>query len=98
MEQLKSWYNSLPPSFRMQDAPQARLSAMGTLHLSYLTAQMTAYKAILRTLDNNFEDNECSRTCRAGADDICKAVIIFMQRLRPEHLGGIIFTAYPDCC
>ena len=93
MEELKSWYGSLPLSLRMQDAPQARLSAMGTLHLSYLTAQMTAYKAIMRTLDNNLEDNERSRACRAGADDICKAVVNFVQRLKPEHLVGITFTA-----
>ncbi|GAM88031.1 hypothetical protein ANO11243_060600 [Dothideomycetidae sp. 11243] len=83
---LKQWYSELPPSLSIGETKSGRLSPNGYLHLSYLAAEVTLHRAIVRSHNTVGTDPELCGITREAAKVRFTSAVDFVKRLQPEHL------------
>ena len=94
---LHDWKSNLPQHLGMPIDEPGQLQGNGTLHLCYIVADITLFRALLRPIVK--PDSRCTPqlaeaafTCRTGARSCAKLATDFALSLRSEHIQSFWHT------
>ncbi|KAA8651363.1 hypothetical protein EYZ11_000937 [Aspergillus tanneri] len=84
-QRLQQWYTVLPDGLKLETTAHVRrLSATGALHISYMAAELTIHRALLRALKPDTPPSLRS-TIRTAARARLLSAMSLIEALQPEH-------------
>ncbi|KAH6688570.1 transcriptional activator protein DAL81 [Plectosphaerella plurivora] len=81
---LRDWYAALPEALQLQGTRMKKLSANGSLHLSYTAIDLALHRALLRNV-SAVAPPELRHAIRMGARTRLVSAMTIISNLQPEH-------------
>ncbi|TEA17662.1 Transcriptional activator protein DAL81 [Colletotrichum sidae] len=82
---LREWYAKLPEALHLQETRLKKLSANGSLHLSYISIDLALHRSLVRNISSNAPP-ELRAAIRTGARARLAAASSIISNLQMEHI------------
>ncbi|KAF5510612.1 Transcriptional activator protein DAL81 [Colletotrichum siamense] len=82
---LREWYAKLPEALQLQETRLKKLSANGSLHLSYISIDLALHRSLVRNISSNAPP-ELRAAIRTGARARLAAASNIISNLQMEHI------------
>ncbi|UQC74834.1 fungal specific transcription factor domain-containing protein [Colletotrichum lupini] len=82
---LREWYAKLPEALQLQETRLKKLSANGSLHLSYISIDLALHRSLVRNVSSNAPDS-LRHAIRTGARARLANASNIISNLQMEHI------------